>query len=203
MFTGIVEAAGRLHARTIQGQAGKLVLKSPLARDLNVSDSLAVNGTCLTVERLDRDAELLYFHTLGETLNKTNLGVVPIGRLVNLERPLQLGDRLGGHLVMGHVDGTTPVQAIRQEGGDIVVEYVLPPPLKPYIIHKGSIAIDGVSLTVADLYADSFTVHLIPYTWEHTNMREVPVGDRVNLEMDMVGKYVLRREQLLADGWRP
>ena len=203
MFTGIVEAAGRLHGRTIQGQAGKLVLKTPLARELNVSDSLAVNGTCLTVEQLDRDAELLYFHTLAETLNKTNLGVVPVGRLVNLERPLQLGDRLGGHLVMGHVDGTTPVKAIRHEGGDIVVEYVLPQALKPYIIHKGSIAIDGVSLTVADLYAESFTVHLIPYTWEHTNMREVPVGDRVNLEMDMVGKYVLRREQLLADGWRP
>ncbi len=200
MFTGIVEATGRLHSRTIQGEAGKLVIQGDLARELHVSDSVAINGTCLTVESIDRDQGLLYFHTLGETLDKTNLGSVPEGHLVNMERPLAVGDRLGGHLVMGHVDGTTPIVGLRHEEDDIVFEYELPNRLKPYIIHKGSIAIDGISLTVADLYADSFTVHIIPFTWDHTNMRESRVGDLVNLEMDMVGKYVLRREELREQG---
>jgi len=202
MFTGIVEATGRLHARTITGNAGKLVIHSALASALHVSDSIAINGTCLTVEAIDLDANLLSFHTLAETLAMTNLGAVGINRLVNLERPLQLGDRLGGHLVMGHVDGTARIRDLRHEQDDIVFEYELPSALKPNIIHKGSIAIDGISLTVADLSADSFTVHIIPYSWEHTNMAESKVGEAVNLEMDMVGKYVLRREQLLADGWQ-
>lgn len=200
MFTGIVEATGRLHRRTLTGDAGKLVIQADLAAHLHVSDSVAINGTCLTVESIDANQRLLFFHTLAETLDKTNLGAVPQGRLVNLERPLALGDRLGGHLVMGHVDGTTPIRDIRREADDIVFEYDLPQHLKPYIIHKGSIAIDGISLTVADLYRDSFTVHIIPFTWDHTNMQESQAGDRVNLEMDMVGKYVLRREELKEQG---
>ncbi len=196
MFTGIVEAAGRLHKRTLNGEAGKLIVKTDWARDMEVSESIAINGTCLTVEKLDAEAGILEFHTLAETLHKTNLGRVPEGRLLNLERALRIGDRLGGHLVSGHVDGTAEILDIRHEEGDIVLEYRLSDPLKPYIIHKGSIAIDGISLTVANLGDDSFDVHIIPFTWEHTNMQESKVGEFVNLEMDMVGKYVLRREAL-------
>lgn len=200
MFTGIVEACGRLHERTVDGEAGKLVVATELAAEMEVSESIAVNGACLTVESVDAATGQLSFHTLAETLHKTNLGAVPLERRVNLERALQVGDRLGGHLVMGHVDGTSEILDLRRDEDDIVFEYQLPQDLKPYIIPKGSIAIDGISLTVAELKEDSFCVHIIPFTWDHTNMLQSEVGDRVNLEMDMVGKYVLRREELKDQG---
>jgi len=196
MFTGIVEATARLQCRERHGQTGKLWLATPLAADLALGDSLAVNGCCLTVEDRDPAAQLLRFHTLAETLDKTNLGVVAEGELLNLERPLRLGDRLGGHLVSGHVDGTTEVLGVSARGEDWIVTIALPAHLAAYAIPKGSIAVDGVSLTIASLERDLFSVHLIPHTWAVTNLQQARPGKRVNLEMDMVGKFVLRREQL-------
>ena len=198
MFTGIVEATATLARRERLGQAGKLWLKTALAAELKLGDSLAVNGCCLTVETLDAAAQLLGFHTLAETLDKTNLGSITEGQHLNLERPLCLGDRLGGHLVSGHIDGTAPVLEVARRGEDTVITVALPEPLAAYAIPKGSIAVDGISLTIASLEKTCFRVHIIPFTWNLTNLHEAVAGKLVNLEMDMVGKFVLRREQLAA-----
>ncbi|RMD84664.1 MAG: riboflavin synthase [Lentisphaerae bacterium] len=196
MFTGIVETTGRLVSRKLLGDAGKLIIETELAKEMERGASLAVNGTCLSVEEIDPQRNLLQFHVLAQTLDRTNLGVVREGKKVNLERPLKLGDRLGGHLVSGHVDCTAPILDIGQKGDDWIVEIALPEEQKMLMIDKGSIAVDGISLTVAHLLKDSFRVHIIPLTLELTNLSEKEVGDLVNLEMDMVGKYVLRRELL-------
>jgi len=201
MFTGLVEGTGVLRDRTLEGDAGKLLLHTPLATEMAPGDSIAVNGTCLTVEEIDGPASCLRFHTLQQTLNVTNLGSVQIGGKVNLERPLRVGDRLGGHLVLGHVDGTAAILGVERLQDDWVVEVTLPDPLFPLAIDKGSICLDGISLTIAELRERSFTVHIIPYTWEITNLCEARAGKLVNLEMDMVGKYVLRREQLNEQGF--
>ena len=183
----------------MQGDAGKLYIKTELAKELEYGDSLAVNGTCLSAEKIDPDTEMLVFHTLKQTLDMTNLGSVAVGGRVNLERPLKMGDRLGGHLVSGHVDGTAKILEIGRDGDDWVVDVELPENLKMLMIDKGSISIDGISLTVAHLFEDSFRVHIIPLTLELTNLGMSKVGDLVNLEMDMVGKFVLRREELLSE----
>lgn len=196
MFTGIITATGRLSGRKLLGDAGKLFIQTSLVHKLKVSDSLAVNGVCLTVEAIDLHREILTFHTLGETLRKTNLGNVEEGQLVNLEHPMRLGEELGGHLVSGHVDGKAPVQRVAQVGADWELEIELPPALAAFAIPKGSIAMDGISLTIAALKEKSFVVCIIPYTWEHTNIQEAGPGKLVNLEMDMVGKYILRGIEL-------
>jgi riboflavin synthase len=198
MFTGIVETTGILHDRQRQGEAGKLWIRTALAPELTIGSSIAVNGTCLSVEKIDKRKKLLQFHTLAQTLDRTNLGVVPVGHKVNLERPLKLGDRLGGHLVLGHVDGTAKVLKAGQAGADWIIDIELPKELAALMIDKGSIAVDGISLTVAHLLKDHFQVHIIPLTIELTNCGEYAPGTLVNLEMDMVGKYVLRRELLAA-----
>lgn len=199
MFTGIVEGTGLLHDRQRQGDAGKLWVKTALAPELAIGSSIAVNGACLSVEKIDKRRKLLQFHTLAQTLDRTNLGTVPVGHKVNLERPLQLGDRLGGHLVLGHVDGTAKVLKAGQDGADWVIDIELPKELAALMIDKGSIAVDGISLTVARLFPDHFRVHLIPLTLALTNCGEYQPGTPVNLEMDLVGKYVLRRELLAAN----
>jgi len=200
MFTGLVEGTAVLCERTLEGDAGKLHLQTPLATEMAAGDRIAINGTCLTVETIDAPARVLRFHTLQQTLRVTNLGSVPIGPKVNLERPLRVGDRLGGHLVLGHVDGTAPILAVDRLQDDWVIEIELPDDLLPLAIDKGSIAVDGISLTIAELRERSFTVHIIPHTWEVTNLCEAAAGTYVNLEMDMVGKYVLRREELQERG---
>ena len=199
MFTGIVETTGVLVERKMLGDAGKLYIKTELAKELEYGGSLAVNGTCLSAETIDVENDMLIFHTLKQTLDKTNLGSVPEGRRVNLERPLMMGDRLGGHLVSGHVDGTAKILESGRDGDDWVVDVELPDDLKMLMIDKGSIAIDGISMTVAHLFENSFRIHVIPLTLELTNLGESKVGDLVNLEMDMVGKFVLRREEVLAE----
>ncbi len=197
MFTGIVETTGTLIDREMLGEAGKLTIKTELATELDHGGSIAVNGTCLSAEKIDRENQTLVFHTLAQTLDKTNLGRVPVGRKINLERPLKLGDRLGGHLVSGHVDGVAEILKIGRDGDDWIVDIDLPEDLRVLMIDKGSIAVDGISLTVAHLFETSFRVHIIPLTLDITNLSESAVGDFVNLEMDMVGKYVLRREELM------
>ena len=200
MFTGIVETTGQLVRRVSLGGAGKFFLRTKLASQLKPGDSLAVNGVCLTVETVDAATGELGFHTLAQTLSVTNLGAVQIGQQVNLERPLAIGDRLGGHLVLGHVDGTAAYLSVTPKAPDWIIEIALPEPLAVYAIDKGSIAVDGISLTIATLKRRSFVVCIIPYTWDVTNMKEAVPGKLVNLEMDLIGKYALRREEL---GWQP
>ena len=197
MFTGLIEDVGHLVARHAAGDAASLEVRTKLPADeIKVGDSIAVSGACLTVEAVRRDTGVLVFHTLSETLGRTSLGARPVGSLVNLERALRLGDRLGGHLVSGHVDTTAQLLRIERRADDLVLTVSLPDTIRALVIPKGSIAVDGISLTVAALQPASFSVHIIPHTWECTNLRSARVGDPVNLEADMLGKYILRWQQV-------
>jgi riboflavin synthase len=195
MFTGLIEDVGELAGRLPLGNASKLTVHTNLpASEIQIGDSIAVNGACLTVESVADG--VVRFHTLNETLNRTNLGGVPIGGKVNLERALRVGDRLGGHMVSGHIDTTAPVRRVGKDGEDIVFTVALPASLQLLVIPKGSIAINGVSLTIAVLTEDSVSVRIIPHTWQATNLPFLSPGSLVNLEADLVGKYVLRGREL-------
>ena len=195
MFTGLVEATGILNKRQEKKDGLGLYIQVPFANEMAIGDSLAVNGCCLTVEEIDVD--ILKFHVLNETLSKTNLGGLLEGKKVNLERPLKLGDRLDGHMVSGHVDQVSKVKEIRHEG-DIQFFIEITDSMKPLLIQKGSITIDGISLTIAHLDEQKLGVCLIPHTWEVTNLNEKTPGDLVNIELDMIAKYVQRQNQLQA-----
>lgn len=172
----------------------QLQISAPkISRGLRKGDSVAVNGCCLTVSS-HRDGQLT-FDLLGETLERTNLGALRRDSLVNLERALVAGDRLGGHFVQGHIDCTTPVISIEQSGSDFRLEVALPEAFAHYLIAKGSIAINGISLTVAEILPASFVVWIIPHTKRETNLSSLTASDQVNLEFDMLAKYV---ERLLA-----
>ncbi|MCX6998055.1 MAG: riboflavin synthase [Kiritimatiellaeota bacterium] len=191
MFTGIIQQVGALTALQRRGGAGRLTVQagawdSPLVP----GESLAVEGVCLTVAE-PAGAEIR-FDVLAETLAKTNLGGKRAGAALNLERAVRAGDFLGGHLVSGHVDGPGTIRSIGRAGADRVVEVVCARELLHGIVAKGSIALSGISLTVVDLRADAFTVHIIPHTWEHTSLSRARAGDPVNLETDVIGKYVAR-----------
>jgi riboflavin synthase len=196
MFTGLIEAVGTVDAITPTETGSRLSLQCPLAAELGLGDSLAVNGVCLTVAAMDGEA--LHFDLLHQTTDVTNLGDLSEGNRVNLERPLAFGGRLDGHLVSGHVDTVAKVIDNGQTGEDWVLTVALPAAQRPLIIDKGSIAINGVSLTVAHLADDRFSVHLIPHTVAVTNLGDLQTGSPVNLEMDMVGKFVLRNRQLMT-----
>lgn len=194
MFTGLIEDVGKLAGRDMRGQAGQLVVTTALpTAEINVGDSVAVNGACLTAECVGDGT--VTFHALQETLRVTNLGRCPVGACLNLERALRVGDRLGGHFVTGHVDAVADILAIDRHQQDIVLTIGLPGNLSAVVIPKGSIAVNGISLTIAAVAASSFTVHIIPHSWEHTNLRSARPGDPVNLEGDMLGKYIIRFEQ--------
>ena len=191
MFTGIIQQVGALVALRRRGGAGRLAVQAgtwdpPLA----VGESLAVEGVCLTVAATA--GAKIHFDVLEETLTKTTLGGKRAGAVLNLERAVRAGDFLGGHLVSGHVDGVGTLRAIDRAGADRVVEVACGPELLHGIVTKGSIALNGISLTVVDLRADAFTVHLIPHTWDHTSLKGARSGDRINLETDVIGKYVAR-----------
>ena len=172
-----------------------LRVRTEIGGDLVIGESVSVNGVCLTV--VARTAGTFSAEIGPETAKVTSLGGLEIGSLVNLERALAANGRFGGHMVLGHVDGTGTVQAIRPEADFTWVTVGFPAALAPYLIHRGSIAVDGISLTIAKLDATAFDVQIVPFTWSHTNLRTSRVGDRVNLECDMVGKYVVRAlEQL-------
>jgi riboflavin synthase len=171
-----------------------LRLTTPLARELQLGDSLAVNGVCLTVAAVT--AEAVETDIGPETLRVTTLGAARAGDRVNLERAMRADSRLGGHIVQGHTDATGIVRAVRREGDAHWLTISFPAHLAPYLIPKGSIAVDGVSLTIAALRDAEFDVMLIPFTWDHTNLHVRAAGDRVNLECDLVGKYVARAAEL-------
>lgn len=198
MFTGLVETTGLLKAKNNTGKATKLIISSTLPEDqIAIGDSIAVNGTCLTVEQKGNGE--LHFHVLNETMRKTNLSSINIGSKVNLERALTLATRLGGHLVSGHIDVVAKIKSIKQRVNDICLTIELPAELRPYVIYKGSIAINGISLTIAELNAHDFSVCLIPHTWNATNLCQAAPGDMVNLEGDIIGKYVAHQLQLKKD----
>jgi riboflavin synthase len=194
MFTGLVEAVGELVDRTPTSGGFRLRLASPLADELSPGDSLAVNGVCLTVViAADREIQL----DIGpETAKVTTLGPIDVGTVVNLERPLRADARLGGHFVQGHVDAVGYIEQLRADADFQWITVAFPPQLAPFLVPKGSIAVDGISLTVAALGVDRFDVQVIPFTMAHTNLARAQVRSRVNLEVDMVGKYVVRAAEL-------
>jgi riboflavin synthase len=194
MFTGLVESVGELVERKPTSAGVRLRIGTPMAADLSPGDSLAVNGVCLTV--ILAEAGEIHADIGPETLRVTTLGSMARGSPVNLERPLRADGRFGGHFVQGHVDSIGHIEEIRPDAEFHWMTISFPGELAPYIVHKGSIAVDGISLTVAGLGADRFDVQLVPFTLEHTNLKRAQVRDRVNLECDMVGKYVVRAAQL-------
>ena len=194
MFTGIIEEIGTVLSFQRGEKAWRLKLAaSTVLRGLQLGDSIAVNGCCLTV--VEFDAGSLQFDLLEETVRLTNFKALSAGSIVNLERSLSFGGKMGGHFVTGHVDGQGSIEIFERRGADTYLRVKAPAGQGRYLIHKGSIAIDGISLTVAEVDGDSFAVWLIPHTCEVTNLRSRKAGEQVNLEFDMLGKYV---EKLLS-----
>lgn len=194
MFTGLVEAVGQLAERTAIAGGCRLRITTPFAAELAPGDSVAVNGVCLTV--VTTDAGAVAFDVGPETARVTTLGTLAPGCLVNLERPLRADGRFGGHFVQGHVDAIGLIEELRPEHEFHWLTVSYPALLAPLFVHKGSVAVDGISLTVAGLRTDRFAVQLVPYTMEHTTLARAHVHDSVNLECDMVGKYVARAAEL-------
>ena len=190
MFTGIVEETGTVEElQTISSGISLQITAARTAEGLKIGDSIAINGCCLTVVEI-RDGKRLRFDLLRETWQRTNLQFVSHGSLVNLERALRADGRLDGHFVTGHIDGVGKIARWERSGTDHVLEITPAIDLMRYIVQKGSIALDGISLTVADVAEKSFTVWIIPHTYEITALRERRVGQVVNLETDILGKYV-------------
>jgi riboflavin synthase len=191
MFTGIVRT-GRIESIEMQGEAGRIKVMPERAweQSIELGDSIAVNGACLTVAAIEGGN--FCFDVLAETFDKTNLGEKKSGSLVNLERALALGDMLGGHIVTGHVDGSGRIKKIEQVGRDWKFTIECAREMLMLMVYKGSIALDGISLTVAELVDDGFVVHIIPHTIEETDMSEYEIGTKVNLEADILGKHVQR-----------
>jgi riboflavin synthase len=191
MFTGIVEIIGIIEGIEPGADLTRLVVDAkPIVEGVDLGDSVAVNGTCLTVTSI-RDGRLS-FEAVQETMERTSLGDLKVGSRVNLERAMRAGDRLDGHIVQGHVDGVGTVRQMAQEGNDVRLQIDCDPELADCVVEKGSIAVDGVSLTVAALSPSGFEVALIPHTLEATTLSDRQPHDRVNLEADVLGKYVKR-----------
>lgn len=191
MFTGLIESLGTVRSLEKRGDAARVSLETPLAIDLSLGESLAVNGCCLTVTT--KDSASASFDLLGETLARTNLGHLAAGSRVNLERALRADGRFGGHFVQGHIDTTAKVISVEKKNGDLLLLIELPPAGAPYFIEKGSIAVNGVSLTVSSLTNDHFGLWIIPHTLQETNLGDLKNGDLVNLEYDMLAKYAERQ----------
>ena len=195
MFTGLVEEIGLCEDLQRSAGSARLLIRAPgISLGVKIGDSISVNGCCLTAISI-RDG-IMAFDLLDETLQRTNLKELIPGRKVNLERSLLADGRLGGHFVQGHVDATIPVVAILQQGSDLRINFKVPPEFAAYVAYKGSVAINGVSLTIAEVTADSFAVWIIPHTATHTNLGDLREGDLVNLECDMLAKYAARIMQM-------
>ncbi len=195
MFTGIIEDIGTLAAIRHSGKTAQLLIQTALPpNEFALGDSIAVNGACLTIENIS--GNLLTCHCLAETLAKTNLGQKSKGDALNLERALKVGGRLGGHFVTGHIDFTAPIlfAGVREE--DFEIQVKIPAGQELFFVEKGSVALDGVSLTIARLHNDSFTVCIIPHTAKMTTLFQRKAGDSLNIETDILGKYILRATTL-------
>ena len=189
MFTGLIEDVGKIAALRIENHAAVLTIETKLPlRGMSRGASIAVNGACLTVVK--KSARAFTVDVSPETLKRTSLQELAVGSAVNLERPMHLADRLGGHLVTGHVDGLAEILAMSTEGEFTIIRFAVPAVMTPLLVRKGSVAIDGISLTINDCRRGRFSVAIIPYTLQHTNLRARRVGDKVNIETDLIGKYV-------------
>jgi len=188
MFTGLVESLGKVVSLENLGEQARLTLSIPFAGELALGDSVAVNGCCLTVAGMAGEA--VYFDVLAQTLRVTSLGILSAGSVVNLERALRVGDRLGGHFVQGHVYEVGKILALEENGQDHVLEVSLPQEMNRLCVAKGSIAIDGISLTIANLKESSAVFWITPHTFANTNLCVAKTGDTVNLEADMLAKHV-------------
>ena len=193
MFTGIIEGLGNIikfDKKTSNRSAAKMKIRlGKIAKGLKVGDSVAINGVCLTTINISKD--IAEFEMVGETIKKTNLGTLQSGNKVNIERSLKVGDRLEGHFVLGHVDGVGLISTIEKQSNQIKIWTKVPKELSKYIIKKGSVTIDGISLTVVDVLKDQFSVSIIPHTMKITNLSYKKIGDKVNIETDILGKYIL------------
>jgi len=191
MFTGIIQERGTVQKIKRMSGITQLGIRSELISDsASVGDSIAINGVCLTVTSIDN--RVMMFDVSGETMRSTNLGTLKQGESVNLEPALRPSDRLGGHFVTGHIDGTGIIRKITPSGGKTKIEITAPDEVMQYIVKKGSVAVDGISLTVVDVYRDSFTVVIIPHTGLVTTIEKRKVNETVNLETDIIGKYVAK-----------
>ena len=191
MFTGIVEKIGRVAKISLQGKNRHFFIESELAPELKIDQSVAHNGVCLTVVGIQ--GKVYEVVAIDETLQKTSLGTWQVGDSVNLERAMKLGDRLDGHIVQGHVDQTGLCHSIEDAQGSRIFTFHYDPSVGNMTIEKGSITVNGVSLTVVNSQKGVFSVTVIPYTYEHTSFHTLKVGDKVNLEFDVIGKYVLAK----------
>lgn len=199
MFTGLIEKTGILTGRETGAKAGRLTIKPDAPwTDLEAGESIAVNGACLTFEK--ESAGNLTFFVMKETLDRTNLGQLKNGARVNLERALSLGSRLGGHLVSGHVDAAVKVVSFGKAGDDYELRMEMPSGLRIFFVTKGSVCVNGVSLTLTDVTDETFAVRLIPTTRRETNLDDLKPGDLVNIETDLIGKYVCEQLRHMEDG---
>lgn len=196
MFTGIIEAMGTVTAISDHGSNRSFWLQTLLAKEFKVDQSIAHNGVCLTVEAID--GEKYQVTAVQETLTKTTLGSWKVGDLINLERSLLPTSRLDGHFVQGHVDATGICQHIEDKGGSYEITFGFPLSFAELIIEKGSISVNGVSLTAFGVTSETFKVAVIPYTWAHTNLNKLYIKANVNLEFDLIGKYITRSNTLHA-----
>jgi riboflavin synthase len=191
MFTGLVEEVGKVSGKIKTGDGFRFkITAKKVVDDLKIGSSIAVNGCCLTV--VENEANSFAVDTIEETLKKTNLGKANIGDMVNLERPLKADERLGGHFVLGHIDTTGIVEEIQELSNSHLLKISFPSEFAKYLIYVGSVSIDGTSMTVAQLKGNSFSVGIIPHTWKETIFSTKKIGDSVNLEFDVLGKYVER-----------
>ena len=196
MFTGLIEAVGRVGGISRTAAGLRIAIQTDMAGDLADGESVSVNGVCLTASQ--RDATGFSADIGPETARVTTLGSVKAGQPVNLERAMAANGRFGGHFVQGHVDGIGTIRDVRVEGDARWLRVAFPPELAPFFVPKGSVALDGVSLTIAALGPEHFDVMIIPFTWGHTNLSGLQAGSPVNLECDVVGKYVARAVQLFG-----
>jgi riboflavin synthase len=193
MFTGIIQETGTVETVTPAANSVRFVIRADqIARGVKIGASIAVNGCCLTLVKTSGRGKLLHFDVLQESWRLTNLQFAVAGRLVNLERPLRPDGELGGHFVTGHVDGLGVIKKWERVGRDHVLEIRATSEIMQYIVHKGSIAVDGISLTIAGVLRGGFRIWIIPHTREITALKQRSVGDAVNLEADLLGKYVLK-----------
>lgn len=194
MFTGIIETIGTLSAVEAHGTNLSFWINSPLFASLKIDQSLSHNGVCLTIEELKDNQHKVT--AIAETLLKTNLGKLKTGDPINLERCMQMNGRIDGHIVQGHVDTTAICSSVIEKDGSWEYQFTIDDKFASLIIEKGSITVNGISLTLFNISSSSFTVAIIPYTFEHTNMHRLTEGDVVNIEFDMIGKYVNRIQSL-------
>lgn len=195
MFTGIIEEIGKIEMiAPITGGIRIKIKASKIIEDIKINDSVSVEGVCLTVTRSDKNS--FWVDAVGVTLNKSTFNQASEDTLVNLERSVRLNDRLGGHLVQGHVNGVGTITDIQKLGENFLVKILIPEDLEKYLIMEGSIAINGISLTIADLKDREISISIIPHTWKNTNLKYKKINDKVNIEIDILAKYV---EKLLAN----